>query len=419
MKRDAAIRILSSFRGMNQSNRAVHTAYGVEQLGVAESSVLQEALARPDGVTAVELSHLLALSPVKISRLVKSMLQMGLVSREVRSGRLVVIVTDRGKRVFSDAYARAQEFFNAAFERVPQRSRKDFSRNFTIFCDGLGAPQAGSLPKDPPLMVEIRRVTRAFGFLARDTFHSGRSPLEWHVLNLIHNRPNRLSCRGLATDLGTTHTTMTTVLHRLEKAGWLVRELGEKDARERLLRLTPAGEAELKRVDEMGIGLCARGIAAFGEDVASQFADNIEAYSGQHGERGAVFLGATLSLSRIEESALLEARSFVVRQRVKQKLLDAIPGSLLPEENPNFAIRKGDEILAVFEFALKPRTSGYTLVQGIAADSHQELKPQTIRSAYEEMRRLLASTIGGDGEVPDIAITDEQLSASIRHALRS
>jgi hypothetical protein len=132
-----------------------------------------------------------------------------------------------------------------------------------------------------------------------------------------------------------------------------------------------------------------------------------------------VFLGATLSLSRIEESALLEARSFVVRQRVKQKLLDAIPGSLLPEENPNFAIRKGDEILAVFEFALKPRTSGYTLVQGIAADSHQELKPQTIRSAYEEMRRLLASTIGGDGEVPDIAITDEQLSASIRHALRS
>lgn len=402
---------------MHQSNRAVHTAYGVEQLGVTESSVLQEALCRLEGVTSVELSRLLALTPVKISRLVKSMLEAGHISREVRGGRLAIMVTERGKRVFFDAYARAQAFFNAAFERVPQQSRKGFARNFKLFCDGLAAPEAGSLPKDPPLMVEIRRVTRAFGFLSRDTFRSGRSPLEWHVLNLILKRPNRVSCRGLATDLGTTHTTMTTVLNRLEKAGWVVRELGEKDARERLLRLTPAGEGELARVDELGIRLCGRGIASLSEEAATQFAADIEAYAGQLGDRGVVSLGAKVSLSRIEVSNLTEARSFVVRQRVKQKLLDAIPGSLLSEENPNFAIRKGDEILAVFEFKSKPRSSGYTLVQGIAADVHHTLKPTTIRSAYEEMRKLLASDEGAEGSLPDISLTTEQLSTTISDAL--
>lgn len=401
---------------MHQANRTVHTAYGVEDLGITESSALQEVLARPNGITSAELSKALVLTPVKISRLVKSMMQDGLIKRELRGSRLTIVATERGTNVFFDAHRNTQAIFSAAYERVPAGHRAAFVESLQTFCDDMGAAQATTLPLDPPLMNEVRRITRVCGFLARDAFGSGRAPLEWHVLHLICNQQDRTSCATLASTLGTTHTTMTTVLNRMEKQGWIERSLSEADARERRLSLTDDGKAELSRVDHFGIVLVEKGLKRIKLDRLQQFVSDFHAYTGIPESDGKISIGSAISIARLERTELPQARGFVIEQRLKQRMLEAIPGYLLSDDHLNFAIRKGKELLAVFEFRTPPRSGALALVQGVAAADGRSLKPTVIRDAYQRMCELIKQE-SSFTTLPALSLQPELLSRPLREAL--
>ena len=415
MKREAARTIFSALRGMHQANRTVHTAYGVEDLGITESSALQEVLARTDGITSAELSRALVLSPVKISRLIKLMSQDGLIKRELRGTRLTIVATERGSTVFFGAHKNTQEIFSAAYDRIPAAGREVFIESLRSFCDDMGAVQATILPSDPPLMNEVRRITRVCGFLSRDAFGSGRSPLEWHVLNLIHTQPERTSAATLASTLGTSHTTMTTVLNRLEKWGWIKRYLSEADARARRLSLTDEGRSELLRVEYFGVALIERGLKRIKASQLEQFVDCFRAYAGMTENDGQIAIGGTFSIGRLQPAEFTEARGFVLEQRLKQRMLQEIPGYLLNDEHLNFAMRKGTELVAVFEFRAPTRSADIELVQGVAIADGRILKPAVIEAAYERICELLKQDTSLS-VLPDLTQNSQRLSRSLQKA---
>lgn len=66
-------------------------------------------------------------------------------------------------------------------------------------------------------------------------------PLDAALLNLLASDKARLT--DLATRLGTSKQALTFVVDRLERAGYLHRELDSADRRAKLIALTPAGEA--------------------------------------------------------------------------------------------------------------------------------------------------------------------------------
>ena len=89
------------------------------------------------------------------------------------------------------------------------------------------------------------------------------------LANLADGRPR--SVRELSADTGTRATTLTGVLDRLERRGYLARELDAADRRSFRLTLTPSGEVVAARVrDAVGelerralAGLNSRQIAGF------------------------------------------------------------------------------------------------------------------------------------------------------------
>jgi DNA-binding MarR family transcriptional regulator len=66
------------------------------------------------------------------------------------------------------------------------------------------------------------------------------------LANLADGRPR--SVRELTDDTGTKATTLTGVLDRLERRGYLARDLDPADRRSFRLRLTPSGEAVATRI---------------------------------------------------------------------------------------------------------------------------------------------------------------------------
>ncbi len=416
MRAEAIKSLFSAIREMHQRNQVAYTAYGNEKLGITESALLQEVLGHLEGITAVELGRALALSPVKISRLVKTMSNEGLIERSLKSGRLIISATETGRSLFYESYQKAQKIFSNAFARVPNEYRVEFCFTLSKLCDRMKAPIASHLPEDPPLMPEIRRLTRVCGFLARNTFGSGRSPLEWHVLNLVKDQHNNHSCASLATFLGVFHTTMSTVLSRLEDENLIIRRLSENDARERIITINSAGRAEIDRIEQYGVQLLSSGVSEFTDEIVIRFAETFNLYAGLQATQRTISLGNSIILTRIGDSDLSRARSFVIEERFKQQLLSAVPSSLLNENHPTFAIQKGEELLAVFEFSSELESSQLNLVQGIASPKNSDLKPELIREAYLNMLDLLTNHDGVDIN-QEVSLNPQQLSPSIIAAL--
>lgn len=411
-RNSAAFIVFSAMRDMHQRNRTVHTAYGAD-LGVAESSVLQEVIANPPGLSALELGRRLGLSAVKMSRLIKSMLAERLIVRDLVEGKLCISATDRGSKVFFEAYARAQATFNSAFERLPATRRDPFRSIMKKFCDGLAAPSASSLPEDPPVMTEIRRLTRAFGWIGRDTFRSGRPALEWHVLYLIQALRSRASCAVLANRLGTSHATMTTVLNRLAQAGLLARQAGALDARERMLLLTPAGERELARIDDLGKQSVLKALSKFSASEATSFAEDWRRYSGERLDATSVALSSPFVLERLDDISLGDARAFILKARVEQGLLENVPGYCLFEGHTSFSLRRGSLIVGVFEFGPLLKNNSVHLVQAIAASSSVDVPEGVWREALQRAREALRAE-GEHESLPDIVIDIRNISEPLR-----
>ncbi len=390
---DAAQAILAAVKQMHQRNRTVKTAYGAE-LGVTESAVLQESLAAASGITAKALALRLCLSPVKISRLLKGMLEQDLILRERHDSQLLIRPSPKGLTLFNSAYRRAQATFQSAYERLAPGQRDAFCDNLRRLNDALRAPPAGSLANDPPLMAEVRRLTRVLGFLGRDTFGSARAPLEWHSLSLILALGDRASCVTLSQMLGVTHATMSTTLNRLQQEGFLLREVASQDSRARKLLLTEAGTRELRRIEACGVALLQNALYQFNPRDLQLLVDGCRQYAGQDLSSREIILSPPFRLRPLEGKELETARAFVFETRVAQRLLQKLPESVLDSGNVVLGVFTDQDLCALYEFSVDARKRSLQLVQGLALERAEGNYHAALMESLERGFDFVQSSLG-------------------------
>lgn len=100
----------------------------------------------------------------------------------------------------------------------------------------------------------LLRLSQALKAITTDEVRGlGRTPMQAQALLWVrYTKPFLASIGRLAQALGVTHVTTVGVVDALEREGLVVREISREDRRVTLLRLTPAGEAYVQRLERFG-----------------------------------------------------------------------------------------------------------------------------------------------------------------------
>ncbi len=344
-------RIFTAIRSMHQRNRTVANLYGLSR-SLAEAHATVEVAAHP-GISPSELAKRLGLSPVSMTRVLSSAYDAGFVrwSQDAKDRRLKRLkLGPKAETFLRQNLERNVATFGAAYERLSTQGRRRFQQYLQIFCDGWAAPPAAATPEEPPLMSEIRRLTRALGLLTdKLSFAPWCPPLKWHVLTLARaGGSNGVSSKVLSSSLAAAPKLISDLLRTLKSAG-LVRcgRLQEKAVQ---VTIAPKGIEALDDLERAAITQFERCLERLSTEQLAEFASLWEHYSGQFVTPLVQAITKGTILQCVEsEDARAEARAFIFEQRVKQRLLSDLPASVVAPESVVFVLYRFKNPTAVVE----------------------------------------------------------------------
>ena len=343
--------IQRALRGLHRRNRTVVKAYGL-QINMLESAIMGEVAGRP-GVSASELAGPLLSNPVNVSRAVARLRKKGVltVSTAPQDGRKSCLeLSSKGKKTYAEVMDRARDAFSAAMSRIAARDQKAFINLFNRFLDGMQAPRAVELPNDPPLMREIRRITRVCGLLGREVFGvPGLAPLTWQVLSTICTAPNGVTLSQLAAVIGASSSRLFALVQQLERGKVIVKRRSSGVVK---IYPSPAGHRKHLEIESLGVAFFMRGGNALSAAELTVFARLWSEYTGEgfHSEERFLGEGRALGFVRLRGERS-EVRSFIANQRVEQKLTKNMPPLLGSPSSLIFVLRSQRALLACVEFA--------------------------------------------------------------------
>ncbi len=110
---------------------------------------------------------------------------------------------------------------------------------------------SGVLPVEDQILVALRRATRAIDLRSRMLLQQNglTSPQLLTLLAVARLQP--VTATKVAREIHLGQPTVTGILARLERRGWIARTRGEPDGRSISIRLTPAGEESLSRAPSL------------------------------------------------------------------------------------------------------------------------------------------------------------------------
>lgn len=136
------------------------------------------------------------------------------------------------------------------------------------------APPAVVVPRRLPVL--LRRawfgLNQAF---RRRIAGAGLTPGQFTALRTLSER-GELTQRELTEIMSSDPNTITSLLSRMEKLGWVSRRTHERDRRANRLRLTAAGRRKFERVRPVALDLQARVLAALPEGEREPFLAALE-----------------------------------------------------------------------------------------------------------------------------------------------
>ncbi len=347
------LQIHRTMRAMQRRNRTVSGTYGSE-IALVDSAVIQELLS-DSALEAKRLAHRLRISKVQISRIVTRLTRLGYIEKHLdqkdrRINRL--LVSSRGKQIFATLSKRAHAAFSSAYARLNADEKKRFADYLLRMLNDYGAPVASSLPYDPPLMIEIRRLTRMFGFYTNSVFGiRGLTLLTWHLISRIAESSSPSTLTELSTELAISPTTASTAIHRLRREGLVKTSTSPRDHRRVSLVASTKGLKMHRRIEHSALRQMKRACRQFSEKELEDFAVLWLRYSGGEHFRDHIIInsesGFRLLRSENERSV---ARKFLFEERVRQGLLNDLPALTVGEHSFTYALMTKDQIRGCVEF---------------------------------------------------------------------
>ncbi len=113
-------------------------------------------------------------------------------------------------------------------------------------------PAAAESPIEERLFVAILKVADSLSQDAEQLFRkAGLTGAQYNVLRILRGaEPEGLLCRGIGERMISHDPDMTRLLDRMEKRDWITRQLQQDDRRVIKTRITEAGLALLKKLDQ-------------------------------------------------------------------------------------------------------------------------------------------------------------------------
>jgi len=223
-------------------------------LSTNESHILAAVGDRP-GVAARELVEMLGIEKSSISRVLRELIERELVREapdEADRRRKSLLITPLGAGVLvQDSRVRNREL-ELALEPLPGAAHRELQRFLARMADALGEPAVDPRSDDHPIKREVRRLTRAMGFIGASCMGTGLPVDECQVLHLLTGRPAGMAMAELVRRLPYEVSGVSRLISGLEGRGLVEKRRSGQDHRALDVVLTAGGSLVAGMNEETG-----------------------------------------------------------------------------------------------------------------------------------------------------------------------
>lgn len=383
MRDSAYSEILVLLRRMQQNNRFI--VFDNETgLRLIDSAALLEIDTFP-GIAANQLADRLKLGKSTIAQAISRLKNLNLV-------RVAALARDRRQKELSVTSHGALVL--SRYDEVSNEMLQDFTRGFSsrdkasfaavLKCLGdYGCPFPGKLrANDHPIRLEMRRLTIAFGLLARRFRNSRFSLAEWNVMSELAESPGRVS--DLVERLSLAQNYVSQIASSLEAGGLLVSRPVPSDKRSHELSLTEDGTRAIREVDADIISQLKESLKKLEPSRLAEFVRLLRLFTISRDSARSTRAEEPLVIKKLNrESELNRCRLLFIEQALKADGIPTIPEQLFPRGSHNFGVFDGNLLVGAIEMSISP--SGRTLVREVR--THDRVTPERWDAVMKRVAR--------------------------------
>lgn len=344
------IEILTLLRKMQQNNRFI-IEDNETGLNLIESAALLE-IDTFQRLSVPNLARHLNVPRSTASQTASKLRQRNLISVEPpdsEGNAREMVVSPKGKRLLQqyDETSNAMlQSFTVGFSVAERRRFAEFLRELADH----RCPVPGKLRgNDAPIRLEMRRLTIAFGLLARRFRNSEFSLAEWNTLSELAGDPCRAA--DLMNRLSLAQNYISQILRNLARRKLITRTADPEDKRAQIVSLTERGKRALDAVTENIVEQIRQSFARRSVAQIEDFRNLLFRFTRSEQERG-VELGADLVLRPLSDAAdRNRCRVLYVRETLRRGTDPVIPETLFRKTAKVFGLFRKEELVGAIEMA--------------------------------------------------------------------
>ena len=377
------------FRRLQQRNRWVDEE-PTTGLNLADAHFITEVGVNPNH-TQGSLGELFFLPQSYMSRMMKGLKKRGLIAvkpslEDKRVSKIAL--TPAGRKLLAESDVVTSRRFASFASKMTLKERHELVAYFKAIADGYGHPSDKLRPGELEFQREQRRITRCFRLLGNTVFGSDLTSTEWQVLSEISLSVTPPTAALVAANLGLSAATMSMVLSRFQKKGWVVRTKSAHDRRASHLSLSERGRKVVAGIEGTAASELRQALRTASPAKQDRWLKILERYvtDTDPSRFGASELGEIVFFDSEEERRV--ARTFLVESIVRRGWAEFCPETLVGRGSIVVGI-KTRELKAVFN--IQNVSNRYLLIAAGFSDDVAAGKFSVYLSA---LQRALRAKIG-------------------------
>lgn len=341
------LRLHRALREFPRYSQFVDKAHSTS-LTLAESHLLSEVSATR-GLKAKDLSSLLMLDKIAISRLIAELTRRKLLRAEVDAldkRQKSLSLTPRGKQELA-AFDRRANLLLTAFDEIArfgERERTDLQELLTLICDRLQIMDSPLRRGEHSMRPAVRRLARAFGLLGSRAQGTGFSVLQWQILLELCETNGGGSVSSLSALFKVSGSTLSQAVRVLISNRLIARRGSTEDRRSALLFPTPRARKLVAEIEREQEALYRKHLKR--ENMLARWVDCAERWIAA----SAIFFHT--SAQGLEFRSLRADRELQAARQMAVFFFDPsqpLPGSLFSGSSVSFGLFAGHELKAAVE----------------------------------------------------------------------
>lgn len=388
--RSVRLRMLDLLRINQQKAEFVGTAYGTE-LSVSETFILVELDLDPSR-TSKAISEIFNVDKSTVSRSIAGL---------AKNHYLQIEVSKKDRRKHSVALTDKGRDFLALHDAANAKQLSTWSANVTLeelaelqlflktFADGCGANSTTLRAQESVLLLEMRRLTHAFGLLGPAFAGSQYSATVWQILSEIEYGAHARRAIDLCKLFLMKPNTLSQALSRLERLRIISKKRSSGDRRNYSLALTAKGKQALEQIEKCAEQLIAKGFSAMTAEQIERFLSLFGKYIGVGVWNNSGLQPALTAARLTSDDERRQARSFLVYHYVRSNRFTDLPETLAGEDGFVFALRNGGKFAAICEFQ---KGENYFILANMAVSPEAENSAPLETFLLQSQRKVLSET---------------------------